>query len=152
MYVVDEKGERVDGEDTYLRRNIFGMGTQLDMLAKYDMVYDSVGYPKVDWPDYPGHEHFNGDGDPVTEAGRVYDMAIAAHLKATYDERPGLPAHKFSTNDGWWVTPAECLSAIQLWVKAGRPVVDDFGRGDGPYNDVIPFLQKGAENGGFRVW
>lgn len=160
MYVVDEKGQRIDGctehAEHYWRRNIFGGRTQADLL-----VAAGIGYwPKCDKPDFPsveGAEYGEYDEDiddnvPLNDAAREEQRLAEEYLKATYSEEPGISVYKLcDSNDGWWVTQAECKSALELWEKKGRPEVDRFG--DHPaYNDTIPFLRAAAAHAGFRVW
>lgn len=129
---------------TYLRRSMGNMCFLRDALLRSGMGYEAVCPPH--FPDYPGDEHFDRDYKPITEVGRRYRFDVATTLRSTGDERPGIPLHKTMSNDGWWVTAAECLSALQLWDRAGRPHHDGFR------DDAIPFLFKAAENGGFRVY
>jgi hypothetical protein len=169
MYVVDSDGKMLDESTlnvdwdstdeqwraeeerrweshTYLRRSMGNMSRLITALVEAGMAYSSVNPPS--FPPYPGDEHFDtsGDWEPVTEQARQYRKQCADTLVKTGDERPGIPIHKFSSNDGWWVTPPECRSAMQLWAREGSPMKEEFR------DDVIPFLLKAAQNGGFRVW
>jgi hypothetical protein len=64
---------------------------------------------------------------------------------------PGIPLHKFSTNDGWIVLPVECRAAVEIWKKAGRPVpkASDGGK---HWPAWIAFLEGAARHDGFEVW
>ena len=37
----------------------------------------------------------------------------AAHARPT-----GVHAHKIATSDGWWITPAECLAALDAYERS----------------------------------
>lgn len=155
MHVVDADGDPVDCENNYWRRNIFGGHRQAQRLVDVGMGY----WPRCERPSFPeepeGAEWLEneetGERLPVNE---LADQAMAEHvafLKATYSEEPGISVYKLcGTNDGWWVTKAECQSALKLWEEAGCPVVDDLG--DWTYGDTIPFLRAAADHEGFRVW
>lgn len=150
-YTVDAAGENAKCDDLrhgdhYYRRSIFGMLPQAERLVAAGLAYWSVGSPG-DWPERPENLQYDEDSDSWVGSGAEAFMAAQhAYLKDTHDERPGIAAYKLcGSNDGWWVTRAECQSALQLWEKAGRPVVDE-------YDDTIPFLQAGADHDGFRVW
>lgn len=130
LHVCDSTGEPLETtyeDDLYFRRNIFGMGPLRDALERLD-----IGY----WP-MGGDVPFPTDGD-------AHD--ITHWLRDTRDERPGIPLHKLCSNDGWWVTAAECKSALQLWEAKGSPTDEEFR------DDWIPFLQAAAANGGFRTY
>lgn len=154
MYVCDDNGETLRPEgidlydsDYYLRRGMGSAHVLSEGLVSVGMAYwPHNGVP--DFPESPGREHFDEDYDPVTEEGHQYRKLVSEHLRNTYDERPGIAAHKLcQSNDGWWVTRAECASALQLWERAGQP---EFGEWD--YGDVLPFLRRAAQHGGFRVF
>lgn len=162
MYVVNENGEDVelpegvDRYDTsyYLRRNIFGIGDMRAALVNAGMAYSARGFRPDDWPDMPGSwsdgVHWDAENDaPISDEAREFQAASSRRLRDTYDERPGIPVHKFSSNDGWWVTKAECASALKLWEAAGEPFL---GYEDAESDDVIHFLRTAAEHGGFRVF
>jgi hypothetical protein len=162
MHVVDELGRNIhecdkpEHGDHYWRRNIFGMGGQLDMLAQHGMAFNSNAVGQ--WPEQPDGLEWGDDDELVGPGAAEYNAAMLDYLKSTevlLDENGtqliGIPVHKFSSNDGWWVTKAECLAALVAWEKAGRPVVDKFGDHE-PYNDTIPFLCAAADHDGFRVY
>jgi hypothetical protein len=158
MSTVDENGNTVrDCDDPehgehYWRRNVFGAGPQAERLEAVGMGYwpRTSGIPGA-WPDVEGAEYGEYDEEldecpPLNDQAREERRLTAEYMKATYDERPGIALYKLcNSNDGWWVTKAECESALKLWEQAGKPSVDDYG-------DTIPFLRAGAAHGGFRVW
>lgn len=130
LLVCDRTGDPLETtyeDNYYLRRNIFGMGPLRDALERHD-----IGY----WP--------MGGEKPFPQGGT--DDDVMEWLRDTRDERPGIPLHKLCSNDGWWVTAAECRSALQLWEAKGCPADEEFR------DDWIPFLQTAAANGGFRTY
>jgi len=168
MSVVDEEGRTINGCDEpthgehYWRRSIFGMHPQADKLVELGLAYwprEGFAVPGK-WPepedfDITANEGWSGDEDDPNDPqfsgdpGKItaYYLAAANYFKQTYDERPGIAAYKLChSNDGWWVTAAECASALKLWEQAGEPAVD------GGNGDTIPFLRAGAAHFGFRVW
>lgn len=165
MDTVNERGRSVDDCDDpehgehYWRRSIFGGGPQAQRLVDVGMAYwpregNTVpgDYPKPKDFDLVHNEDWSGEDDDPQFFGDVdkiaaYELANRNYYRQTYDERPGIAAYKLChSNDGWWVTQAECASALKLWEAAGEPDVDQ-GVGD-----TIPFLRAGAAHDGFRVW
>lgn len=146
MSVVDDKGNELDVENGYWRRSIWSGGTQAQRLVDAGMAYWSTGEQEP-FPQMPESVEWDDEGNAVGPGAEEYEKALLAHLRKTYDERPGIAAYKLcGTNDGWFVTKEECQSALQLWEAAGCPDVDN-GVGD-----TIPFLRCAAAYGGFRVW
>jgi hypothetical protein len=157
MSTVDETGKSIrdcnDPEhgDHYWRRNIWGAGAQADKLEAAGIGYWPRGEIPHAWPDVEGAEYGEYDDDldeapPLNDQAREQNRLIEQFMKATYDERPGIALYKLvNSNDGWWVTKAECESALKLWEQAGKPKLDEYG-------DTIPFLKAGAAHEGFRVW
>ena len=134
LHVCDDQGDTVATtyeDDLDFRRNMFNMSPL--RAAMETVVYNglSMGY----WPTKETPWPKNATAAQIEE-----------HLRATGDERPGIPMHKLCSNDGWWVTAAECQSALGIWERAGTPSHEEFR------DDWIPFLQAAAKNGGFRTY
>jgi hypothetical protein len=157
MYTVNEDGQDIHGcEDPshgehYWRRSIGSGGPQAQRLVDAGMGYWSGPPPGTKWPEsedaeFGEYDDETGETPALNDAAREHRAALISYLKATWDERPGIAVYKLcGTNDGWWVTKAECESALKLWEQAGQPDVDEYG-------DTIPFLRAGADHAGFRVW
>ena len=152
MSVVDSNGQRAECENGYWRRNMYGGARQAERLVELGIGYwltdNTVPGP---WPAEPADAARTEDGELWDDEGGIVDpgyrQTVFNHLRQTGDERPGIAAYKLcSSNDGWWVTKAECISALALWEKAGKP---DWDLG---LNDLEPFLRAAAEHDGFRVW
>ena len=134
LYACDSDGNTLPTnyeDDLYFRRNMFGMGPLRDAMGEVTDGKVTMGYwarGQAEWP-----------------TGGT-DNEIRYHLRATRDESPGIPLHKLCSNDGWWITVPECLSALAIWERAGMPEVHEFR------DDWIPFLQAAAKHGGFRTY
>ena len=135
LHVCDSDGEALQTnyeDDLYFRRNIFGMGPLRDAMGEVTDGKVTMGYwARGAAPDFPtnGTEH-----------------EVMWWLKTSRDESPGIPLHKLCSNDGWWVTVPECMSALAIWERAGTPQLHEFG------DDWIPFLRAAVKNGGFRTY
>jgi len=138
----DEIYEELErAQSTYFRLNIWGMGIARELMWNFGMAYDSNPDPALDVP---------------TDEGFASD----AYLESGTKDEPGIPIHKFCSNDGWNVTPLECLGAVSQWRKfcdqQGWPY--DYA----PLNDEnepiafwprwIEYLTNAADAGGFRVF
>ncbi len=70
------------------------------------------------------------------------------HVRFTYSNKPGIATYKLQpTGDGWWVTFAECGTALAVWERAGKPEFLP----DATF-DFIAFLENAAAHDGFRAW
>lgn len=150
-YDMSVKGAAANTEHDYLRRNIFGMHPTVEAMVGLEMAFwsPSPEFPKS-WPDYSDCAHWDAEGEPVSGEARGYQERIQ-RLLATHGEcrTPGIPSHKFTSNDGWHVTREECEQALEIYEKAlanGRAHPEFFR------DDVIPFLRCAAKHDGFEVW
>jgi hypothetical protein len=89
--------------------------------------------------------------------------AIETFLASSETPDEGIALHKLATTNGWIVTPAECLSALERYdnwlLETGRP--EDFApwyiEDDGSkqivewWDDFIEYLIESAQHGGFVV-
>ncbi len=107
--------------DHYFRLNISGMGRFCHAMHELGMLYAS-GSPAA-WPTAPSQrikelaydldsgEEPDGTPEELAQA-RAYAEAIRKHLAAHPFDGDVIPSHKFSTNDGWIVTPDEIKAAL----------------------------------------
>lgn len=158
MYGVEGNGP--DGEQPYLRRNIFGMAPLRDALSAIGMCY-SEEYGAPQWSDVPKWSDVlrDCDGDEE-EAQRRYE-AVVQPVLSWRAERPGIPVRKLCSNDGWHVTREECedvVKAIEEFLamdpdqrNSNYPieVYEEFTKYD---QDVLVFFKACAAGDGFRVW
>jgi leucyl-tRNA synthetase len=126
----------------YFRLNIWGMSRARNLLYEYGMAYDSDS------------DHFSEDG--VVVDPRTSPLATAG----VQDGVPGIAIHKLCSNDGWIVTPEECLGALAQWRIYCKEHGLDLRHApetpdDGPvdwWQDFLAFLASSAEHGGFAVY
>jgi hypothetical protein len=66
----------------------------------------------------------------------------------------GIPRHKFSSNDGWLVTPAQIAAALDIYrsrtAEEVAAVMEPKDRDI--WGKWIDFLDYAKDRGGFRVW
>jgi hypothetical protein len=96
----------------YFRLNISGMHVCCQAMHRLGMLCNpeqSGGWPEAPSDDWPERDETT---DPAWVA---YFDQVDAHLSEHRGECPGIPGHKFSTNDGWIVTPAECQAALAAY-------------------------------------
>jgi hypothetical protein len=147
---------------SYFRLNVWGMGRYVDAMRRLGMLKDvEVGpFPQppddIDWDLYE-----RATPDDVDDAGKLGSAArhkaeVEAHL-ARGDDAPGIPEHKlYSTNDGWLVTPQECITALALYDATTNEhrgtALSEAGVDDRAYwSRWIEYLRGAIDHGGFRV-
>ncbi len=132
MYLVNETGDR---DADYFRLNIWGMKVAREIMYPLGMAHDH------------GRE---GQPAYVTCPDEHYDRAERCDCNDPWlsysPEVPGIPAWKVGSNDGWIVTPIDCQGALHM-LAANGPAEDAPEWWDG----WCSFIQRAAENGGFRV-
>jgi hypothetical protein len=138
----------------YFRLNNSGMSVYWRVMFDLGMLCDircPVG--RDEWPDYP--ENADNDSD-------LYRQWEARNLELCGRHGDGpmiLPSFKFTSNDGWHVTPAEINGALEVYAKYQT---DPNSVGDLKEDTLeilatdywgkwINYLQRAAAHGGFRV-
>lgn len=168
-------GEMDRAETSYFRLNIFGMGRYRELMFDLGMVFEDEPYPgfpdvedygtthddawAADSPeDYP--EEFKALTPERLEKANAYLAAqrevLSWHGKA---DTPGIPLHKFGSNDGWHVLPVECEAAVRIWEKFvtdhgeenARAYVEGRLKGYDYWLRWIEYLRGAARHGGFEV-
>ncbi|TNY36387.1 hypothetical protein [Thermomonospora catenispora] len=162
-----------EAERSHFRLNVRGMERYRKAMAALGMAFES------DPPDWPGPEEFGLTREQVQAAGSPGDhpglglteeqKARAAEHRAAVErvlawhgetDAPGIPLHKFSSNDGWLVLPDECRAAVKAWEEyvadkgeetAMTFVAEHTGDPD-HWLAWIDYLRVAVERGGFRVW
>lgn len=136
----------------YFRRNIWGIGHLRDALIEMGMGFDpspfGVDHPAWPTPQEYGVTDWNDEGEPVGGRAAEFKAAQEKVLAWHGPEIPGIPVHKFCSNDGWHVTKVECQSAIDLYefaIRDGKAHPEAFGE------DFVPFLREAARCDGFEV-
>lgn len=140
---------------SYFRLNIWGMGRYRDTMEAVGMGYwaDHPAWPDAQDFGFDNREEWwaasealeNGGDSPLTydhgyeNVTLTQDMLDRAkkgqeameYVKSAHPgETPGIPLVKFTSNDGWHVTPPECLSALQ---KFGEFLVPGYASEAAPY-------------------
>lgn len=139
---------------SYFRLNIWGMGSMRELL------YAGSSIAPLQMPDWP-------DATDGFELRDAYEEACAEIRDA--DTGGVLPAFKVGSNDGWLVTPTECLATAMTWFEGGGreqarelagqmaqvPDAGWLGGADqvlGWADEFVLWMGEAAGHGGFRVW
>ena len=160
---------------SYFRLNIHGMGLWCDIMAELGMTFSAPDHPE--WPEVESYgitdddvdrvkypEEY-GDAEPLDEETREKVLRyIAAQddvLSWHGPEVPGIPEHKFSSNDGWVVLPAECAAALDIYRRKldeiGEDAMHNFldnrtgSRGRGRWAQWLAYLNGAITHDGFEV-
>lgn len=115
---------------SYFRLNIWGMGRMEMILVDLGIAFPSSAATECPCPEDFGlpsegdvdiwdllYEHLPHPDPYKRDALDRFAAALSAWrtdvrpVSPSSPAPPGLPLHKFSSNDGWLVTPAECTSA-----------------------------------------
>lgn len=175
-----------EGQPEYFRFNIYGMQSMRQIMSRAELLDDDVD---VDWPEFPpagwdeerawmlveaidaerAEDSSDPDGalrvePPPTLPERV---AVTSYLaardavRAVRSPNPArVPTAKFCSNDGWLVTPDECL----VLARGLRRALDDVGPALWEVEDLsdhearrwieqwIAYNALAAENGGYHVY
>ena len=117
----DEEEYMEDG--SYFRLNIWGMSVMRNIMFKAGVLDTEFNY--AEWPNRPDDNEYDDDGEPITATAKAADAAADA-IKASHAGNGRVPAFKFGSNDGWLVTPEECLTlaAALRRVTDGSPESD----------------------------
>lgn len=104
-------------ENLYYCFSNISMANVLHVLNELGVIDNS--FPQPAWPEFPGESHFDDKGEPLTDAARVYLTQREEVLRA-HRRNGRVPFYKFCSNDGWLVTPEECLAIADAVKQAGR--------------------------------
>lgn len=134
----------------YFRLNIGGMSSYADAMLDLGMAHESrSGIYWSDSPDYPEDE----DNETALAAYReAMDKLTGAHGEPADD--PTIPLHKFSSNDGWYVTAEEIRAALDAYESRCSEDLSDATVElieTDYWGEFIAWLRLAAEHDGFRV-
>ena len=158
-----------DGEDGYFRLNVWGMAeyrkhmlhTGMAFMVEsaippwpecedYGIAYEDYAAVKyADDSDYDSHREAMTSKAQAKVAKYIADLEKV--LRWHGDKGFGIPVHKFSTNDGWIVTPDECRDAMRIWRSGGAKPLPGHSDAVDYWNRWIKFLELAAERDGFEV-
>lgn len=156
-------------EKSYFRLNISGMGRYRDLMERFGMAFEDDPHPDfpkpeergIDWEDVYAAK-YPADYPDVTFTDEQLRVIVKFNddVQALLDfhgrtDTPGIPLHKFGSNDGWHVLPAEAAAAVRIW----NQYCEDNGResalalvGDSAYwLRWINYLAGSVSHGGFEV-
>jgi hypothetical protein len=160
----------------YFRLNIWGMGRYRKLMAELGMLSqpEMPSFPDApDSMDWDAYETLRADGEDAMrqEHGDRLTVAFLDQVVAYYaeserirglefPEEPGIPIHKFGSNDIWLVTPREIREALVIYeanpardeILAPLDEPDEEGHTGRPYWDEwIAWLRGAIEHDGFTV-
>ncbi|WP_327309709.1 hypothetical protein OG730_41550 (plasmid) [Streptomyces sp. NBC_01298] len=146
----------------------YGMGRYLDVMDRLGML--TTDYEPTSWPELPASltwEDIDAAGEapdtpddtlPVKAAALDYLHALDAHLSWHPEHLTGIAAHKFTSNDGWHVTPKEIETALTAYrTHTGEEVKAILSSAEGGSIDIdrwmqwIAYLERSKEREGFEV-
>jgi hypothetical protein len=152
-----------DAEQSYFRLNVSGMSWACNVMDRFGMAFEDPS----ERPEWPKPEEYGTDYDAISALEYPEDypdytwtdeaLRAACQFKAEQDkilswhgiEVPGIPFHKFSTNDGWIVLPAEAEAAVRIWKQAYDEMGEDAARavvaGTGDRTDSAEPTQERAD-------
>ncbi|MFE4304820.1 hypothetical protein ACFRR6_01890 [Streptomyces sp. NPDC056891] len=166
---VDAAYDRLqEAHTSHFGLNNYGMSRYADAMDRLNML--ATAYEPTSWPDLPNGltweevdaareapETPNGTL-PAKAAALDYLHAIDAHLSWRPEALPGIAAHKFTSNDGWRVTPEEIETALAAYrTHTGEEVKAVLGDAEGGPIDIdrwmqwIAYLERAKEREGFEV-
>lgn len=148
-----------DGDEVYFRLNAWGMARYAGYMADRGMIFEAGEHPPfpkaedfgLTWEQieayrYPEYAEGVALTDDQRERAAKYQAENDAVLSWHGPEVPGIPAHKFGTNDGWIVTPAECQAAVKLGREHPPPEKDpDY------WAKWLDYMDRASRAGGFEV-
>ena len=165
--------EMSDADKSYFRLNIFGMGRYRNLMERLGMAFEDEPHPPflkvedygVEWDDvyaaespedYPEHEWTDERLRGALAVREATQAVLDFHGKA---DTPGIPLHKFGSNDGWHVLPVEAEAAVLTWRKfvadegeeKALAFVAEHVNGTGYWLKWIEYLAGAARHDGFEV-
>lgn len=150
----------------YFRLNIWGMGQMREDMESLGMLAWHYQGPPEWQPEDFGltlDEWWEDDSDeePADERFAKARKAASEHLSWSPPDEPGLPVHKFGSNDGWVVTPLDIEGALALYERAQQDNPETVAKvreswaqdgGDNYFDEWITFLKRAQTHGGFNVY
>lgn len=139
----------------HFQLNNGGMGRTCKIMARYGMLKPAID-GDVPWPeapeDYWEWADLDDDARPANPAYEAIRAAYEHKLTVHSGDTPGVAENKFSSNDGWIVTPGEAKSVQGLWNKmdpAERAAVIDEAYW---FGDWVLFNARAATRNGYTVY
>lgn len=134
-------------EDNYFRLNIWGMGQYYDLMFDYGMVDVTGDHPPFPTPGDIDWDLYDKDEESYPEFRAANEAVLTARGNGK-----GIASWKFGSNDGWIVSPEECMEALDAYLEAGQPdPFEDRERLD-YWHRWIKFLTAAITRDGFQVY
>lgn len=158
-----------DAGGAYFRLSIWGMGLFRDLMEQAGMIFADDPHPPfphaedfgITWDDFYAAEYPEDYPDArLTDDQRAAALKIREGTDAVLRfhgraNTPGIPLHKFGSNDGWHVLPVEAESAVRIWrdlADSEREVITaQLGDRADYWPRWIAYLAESARHDGFRV-
>ena len=139
---------------SYFRLNIWGMGKYLDAMEMLGLVTEAVD---VEFPHLPeSDDHFNDDGEPLTDEAREYEEKWAEIKKFKHPTSDLPPVNKWMDNSGWHVTASQCQALADRWEKIkdtyDREILENIGIEEDYWLEWMDFHARSAHTDGYLVW
>ncbi len=131
-------------EASYFRLNIGGMSRTRDIMRPLGMIHHEC---------YDAAPPWTNDEGPDDES--TLDRLKREPRLVWAPEVPGICDWKLGSNDGWLVTPVECLGALKKWEEACEDdpgLLVRVGGECGWWMEWLGYLAEAAQRGGFLVW
>ena len=129
------------------RLNIWGMSRFADAMIELGMAHNSSStVTSEEWGELPDQDEV---GDAYYEA---LDKLTGQHGNPAGN--PNIPLHKFSSNDGWLVTPDEISAALEAWDNRTENLTEHTVKtmAEKHWGEWIAYLRLAATHEGFRVF
>ncbi|KOG53140.1 hypothetical protein ADK76_28925 [Streptomyces griseoflavus] len=141
---------------SYFRLNIWGMGEARSAMETLGMLTQLAPPPTPNPQDYGTTADelwdYGLDDEGAPETVRAFRAATQVVVDSSAEHPTGIPAYKFSSNDGWLVTPAEIDAALGWWAVAPRKIQREITTQLDWWPEWIRYLRRARDGGGFRVW
>lgn len=142
--VMAQMNEMSEAQAYYFRLNIWGMSDTVDVMVAHGMLCQPEKPSHAEWDALPPYDNDHPDANGGPEHQAAHDVLARAHR----GECPGIPIHKFCSNDGWIVTPAEIRAALAQADRVSEPAIaiPEW------WEDWLNWMKLAADHDGFEVY
>ncbi|MEV7279706.1 hypothetical protein [Streptomyces sp. NPDC093111] len=155
IYVQDQEGRFLIGDENYFRIADTRMPGVLDAMQNLGMVVETANppYPQLDGfqlTEADFQTHLQRDPE-VTQRIDAFRAAYQAVKDAAEPEPTAIPKYKLSLSDGFLVTVPELTAALKAY--AAHPAIDisEMPWGQPDWGNWISFLRRAQVHGGLRT-
>lgn len=122
----------------------------LPAMDRLGMTFDAQDVPAWPTDDFPVEEWDIEDPVCFSPARKAYEAAALLVTEARF-ESPGIPSHKFSSNDPWHIWPDEITSALVRYQERLPMMVWDEDWQAEDMAQFAAYLASAVEHGGCIV-